>query len=80
MPVKKILGEDEGLGDAAGLDGEPEHHTFPAIDKEQAVLEAFADAVAEKRPCMVPPEQAVNGIAALEAIVASAAAGKAVSI
>jgi predicted dehydrogenase len=63
-----------------GLDDKPERHTFPAIDKERAVLEAFADAVAEKRPCMVPPEQAVNGIAVLEAIVASAAAGKAISI
>ena len=63
-----------------GLDGKPEHHTFPAIDKEQAVLEAFADAVAETRPCMVPPEQAVNGVAVLEAIVASSTAGKAVSI
>ena len=50
------------------------------LDKEQAVLEAFADAVAERRPYMVPPEQAVNGIAVLEAIVASSTAGKAVSI
>lgn len=65
---------------ARGLDGKPERHTFAAIDKEQAVLEAFADAVAEKRPCMVPPEQAVNGVAVLEAIVASSTAGKAVSI
>lgn len=65
---------------ARGLDGAPERFTFPVIDKEKAVLEAFADAAAAQQPCMVPPEQAVNGIAVLEAIVASAASGKPVSI
>jgi predicted dehydrogenase len=74
----EMRGDTELL--ARGLDGAPERFAFPAIDKEKAVLEAFADAVAQKKAFMVPPEQAVNGIAVLEAIVASAAAGKPVSI
>lgn len=74
----EMRGDTELL--ARGLDGAPERFTFPAIDKEKAVLEAFADAVAQKKAFMVPPEQAVNGIAVLEAIAASAAAGKPVSI
>lgn len=74
----EMRGDTELL--ARGLEGAPERLAFPAIDKEKAVLEAFADAVAQKKAFMVPPEQAVNGIAVLEAIVASAAAGKPVSI
>lgn len=65
---------------ARALDGAPERITFPAVDKERLVLEAFADAVAARVPFMVPPDQAVNGIAVLEAIVASAASGKPVTI
>ena len=44
------------------------------------MLEAFADAVAEGKRFLVPAEEAVNGIAVLEAIVASAAQGAAVGI
>ena len=65
---------------ARGLEGAPERITLPAVDKEQAELEAFADAVADKKPFVVPPEEAVNGIAVLEAIVSSAAKGKPVQI
>jgi len=65
---------------AQGLEGAPEKITLPAVDREQATLEAFADAVAAKQPFMVPPEQAVNGIAVLEAIVASAARGRPVKV
>ncbi len=65
---------------ACALEGKSERITLPAVDREQATLEAFADAVAAKKPFMVPPEQAVNGIAVLEAIVASAASGKPVAI
>ena len=63
-----------------GLEGAPEKITLPAADKEKAELEAFADAVAEKKPFVVPAEEAVNGAAVLEAIVASAAKGKPVLI
>ncbi|HEX6005863.1 MAG TPA: Gfo/Idh/MocA family oxidoreductase [Burkholderiales bacterium] len=65
---------------ARPLDGEAQTIAFPAVDKERLVLEAFADAVAEDKPFLVPPEEAVNGIAVLEAIVASAARGTAVAI
>jgi predicted dehydrogenase len=65
---------------ARGLDGAPRTFTFPSVDKERAELEAFADAVEEKKNFLVPAEQAVNEIAVLEAIVASAARGKPVKI
>ena len=65
---------------SCGLEGKPQRHTLPAADKERAVLEAFADAVAAKQPFMVPPEQAVNGIAVLESIEVSAKTGEAIKI
>jgi predicted dehydrogenase len=63
-----------------GIEGAPEKITLPAVDKEKAELEAFADAVAAKKPFAVPAEDAINGAAVLEAIVASAAKGKPVQI
>lgn len=65
---------------ARGLDGNAKAETLPVVDKERAELEAFADAVAAKRPYMVPPEQAVNGIAVIEAIVVSAESGNVIKI
>jgi len=63
-----------------GLQGQPERITLPAVDKEKAELEAFADGVEEKKNFVVPAEEAVNGVAVLEAIVASAAKGKPIQI
>jgi predicted dehydrogenase len=63
-----------------GLQGAPQLIPLQPANKERAVLEAFADAVSAKQPFMVAPEQAVNGIAVLEAIVASAASGKPINI
>ena len=63
-----------------GLQGAPEKITLPAVDKEKLGLEAFADAVEAKKPFLVPPEEAINGVAVLEAIVASAAKGKPILI
>jgi predicted dehydrogenase len=63
-----------------GLQGNPEKATLPAVDKERAELEAFADAVEEKKNFLVPDAEAVNGAAVLEAIVASAAKGKPINI
>jgi predicted dehydrogenase len=63
-----------------GIQGQPERITLPAVDKEKAELEAFADAIEEKKSFVVPAEEAVNGVAVLEAIVASAAKGKPVQI
>jgi predicted dehydrogenase len=61
-------------------EGQPEKVTLPAVDKEKAELEAFADAVAAKKPFALPIEEAVNGAAVLEAIVASSKKGKVVAI
>jgi predicted dehydrogenase len=61
-----------------GLDAAVEIHSLPPVDKERAELEDFAAAVAARRPSVVPAEEIVNGVAVLEAIVASA--GKPVSL
>ncbi|MGZ8154871.1 MAG: Gfo/Idh/MocA family protein [Burkholderiales bacterium] len=65
---------------ACGLEGEPQKITLPARDLEQAALERFADGVAAGERFVVPADQAVNGIAVLEAIVASAESGRPVEI
>ncbi len=65
---------------ARGLEGAAERVQVTPLDKERELLEGFADAVAAKQPFVVPPDDLVNGIAVLEAIVASAAKGKAVRI
>jgi predicted dehydrogenase len=65
---------------ARGLEGQPERVPLQAADKEKAELEAFADAVAARKPGTVPYEEAVNGVAVLEAIPVSAAKGKAIKI
>lgn len=74
----EMRGENE-LG-AQGLEGKPERITLPAVDKEQLTLEAFAEGVAAKLPFVVPPGEAINGVAVLEAITASAASGRPVAI
>lgn len=63
-----------------GLQGPVERIPLEAVDKERAELEAFADAVAARQPFTVPPEEAVNGVAVLQAIVASAKKGRPVLI
>jgi predicted dehydrogenase len=63
-----------------GLEGPPVTLSFPAVDKERAELEAFAEAVAAKQAFLVPPAEAINGVAVLEAMSASAASGALVSI
>jgi predicted dehydrogenase len=65
---------------ARGLEGAPERVPITPMDRERALLEGFADAVAAKQPFVVPPDEIVNGIAVLEAIVASAAKGRPVAI
>ena len=63
-----------------GLQGGPEKIALQAVDKEQAELEAFADAVAAKKNFLVPPEEAINGMAVLEVIELSARRGKPIQI
>lgn len=65
---------------SCALEGKPERHTLPAVDKERAVLEAFADAVAAGQTFMVSAAQAVNGIAVLESIEKSARSGAPVTL
>lgn len=63
-----------------GLEGQPERVALTAADREKAELEAFADAIAEKKGFVVPEAEAVNGVAVLEAIEVSAKRGKAIQI
>ncbi|MBI3043429.1 MAG: Gfo/Idh/MocA family oxidoreductase [Betaproteobacteria bacterium] len=74
--------ESRGDTDLAfrGLEGAAVKIPVEPADKEKAELEAFADAVAAKQPSTVAPEEIVNGIAVLEAVVTSAAKGKPVQI
>jgi predicted dehydrogenase len=65
---------------SCAIDGKPERLALAAVDKEQLALEAFAAGVAAQKPFVVPPEQVINGIAVLEAIVASSGSGKPVRI
>ncbi len=73
----EMRGETElNVYDLAGL---TERLTFDAVDKERAVLEAFADAVAGGVQFVIAPEVIVNVVAATEAIVESGRSGKAVN-
>jgi predicted dehydrogenase len=48
----------------------------PGYNMLGAALDAFADAVAQKKPFAIPPEQIRHGVAVFEAIVKSAASGQ----
>lgn len=54
-------------------DGTVETQHFPSVDIEREELEAFAAAVTGEAPYPVPLDEVVNGIAAFEAVSASAA-------
>lgn len=56
-------------------DGQREERTFPATDTERVEVEAFADAIAGVAPFPVTPEDAVHGVAVLEAMARSAKDG-----
>ncbi len=56
----------------AGRDGRTEERKFPPRDIERAELEAFADAIAGRAAFPVPAEEAIHGVAVLEAIARSA--------
>jgi len=63
-----------------GLEGPPRQIELPAIDIVRAGLEAFADAVAERRPFLIPPADIINGVAVLEAIEKSSTKKRALPI
>ena len=58
------------------VDGQPTVIDYPQTSTERAELEGFADAIAGGAPYACPPEDAVHGVAVLEAIVASARSGR----
>lgn len=58
------------------VEGQPTVIDYPQISTEKAELEGFADAIAHGTPYACPPQDAVHGVAVLEAIVASARSGR----
>jgi predicted dehydrogenase len=58
------------------VDGQPTVIDYPQTSTERAELEGFADAIAGGSPYACPPEDALHGVAVLEAIVASARSGR----
>ena len=65
---------------ATDLAGKVQRFTFEVADKERAVLEAFADAVAASVKFVIAPDEIVNTVAVTEAVTASARSGEAVMI
>ncbi|HEX9808250.1 MAG TPA: Gfo/Idh/MocA family oxidoreductase [Alphaproteobacteria bacterium] len=57
-------------------EGEREEKSLPAVDAERAEVEAFAAAITGERPFPVSPEDAVHGVAVIEAMARSAAEGR----
>ena len=74
----EMRGETELL--VSDLANNMQRVTFETADKERAVLEAFAGAVAAKTNFVIAPDVLVNNVAVLEAITASAKSGRAVNI
>ena len=74
----EMRGETELI--ASDLTGKFERITFDAADKERAVLEAFAEAVAAGVKFPIAPDEIVNTVAVTEAVVESARGGKAVTV
>lgn len=74
----EMRGETELL--LSDMDGRVKRFEYPPVDKERAVLEAFAGAVVARAPFVIPPQEIVNGVAATEAIADSARTGRLVRI
>ena len=49
---------------------------YPQGSSERAELEGFADAIEGRTPYACPPDDAVHGVAVLEAVVTSARTGQ----
>jgi predicted dehydrogenase len=58
------------------VDGQPTAIDYPQGSSERAELEGFADAIEGGQPFACPPEDAIHGVAVLEAIVRSARSGR----
>ena len=64
---------DHHVLERADIDGHVTRKEFPVVDAERLELEAFAQAVEKKAPYPVTPEEAVHGVAVMEAAIQSAA-------
>ena len=74
----EMRGENELL--ASDLAGNVLRHSFEPVDKERAVLEAFAEAVGAGVKFVIAPDAIVNTVAVTEAVAASSRSGQAVTI
>ena len=74
----EMRGETELL--VSDLKGNVQRIAFDVADKELAVLEAFADAVAGGVKFVIPPAEIINTVAVMEAVTTSSRSGKAVTI
>lgn len=73
--------DEDGTMTVCAIDGKPEIREFEKSDTCRSELESFAAAVAGEEPYLIPTDQAIHGVAVLEAIVESAAKdGEAVTI
>ena len=66
---------DENLLDLSATGQPLDVRSFDNVDTVQLELNAFADAIAGNQPYRVPAGDALNGVATLEALLQSAAAG-----
>ncbi len=64
---------DHEVMDVSLIGGKTETRSFPKVDIERAELEAFARAVAGEAAYPLPADEAIHGVAVLEAVIASAA-------
>ena len=63
---------DHRILEICDIDGKVRRIEYPHVDIERADLEAFADAVAGVEQYPVPVEEAVHGVAVMEAAIRSA--------
>jgi hypothetical protein len=73
-----MRGETELL--ASDLAGNVQRFTFDVADKERAVLEAFADGVANGTKFVIAPGEVVNTVAVMQAVAAASHNGIPVTI
>ncbi len=64
---------DHHLLDSCDIDGNVHRTQFPKVDIERLELESFADAISGKASYPVSAEEAVHGVAVMEAAIRSAA-------
>jgi len=74
----EMRGENELL--ASDLAGAVQRHTFDPVDKERAILEAFAAAIAQGTRFPTAPDAIVNNVAVMQAVAASSRSGQMVAI